>query len=98
MPKEGKHDRHYIEIGIFEGLGEKGFICPKGIEIAIILDRWVVEHERDIAVDAIEDGIEGDAPLHHPRDDEDRICVTSVAAAEKHVMKVEKDIYDRDLY
>ncbi|PSP77318.1 hypothetical protein BRC81_10080 [Halobacteriales archaeon QS_1_68_20] len=78
---------------LFEHLAYKGFVCPNGIEIAVVLAYWVTGHERDLTAAIIERSVDDNAPLQHPGGDDDRICVTSVEAVDEHVREVEKDLY-----
>lgn len=70
----------------------KGFVCPRAIEIETVLDGWVIEPGRDLTAEIIADLVDDEAPLRHPDDDEERICVTSVKAVDEYVREAEKDL------
>lgn len=93
MPVRGPNDEIHVEIGIFYNLASRGFVCPDGIKIEIVLDSWITDYEQGLAKEIIRGRITDDAPLRHPCGDEEQICVTSVEAVDDHVRAVEKDLY-----
>lgn len=93
MPVRGPNDEIHIEMDLFYTLGSTGFICPEGIKIDVVLDHWVTDYERNLMKNIIQERLNDDAPLRHPKGNEDQICITSVKAADQHVREVEKDLY-----
>lgn len=92
MAKRTPRDETLIEIDLLEHLAFKGFVCPDGIAVKAVLDGWVIEPERDLTAELIDDLTDDESPLRHPDDDEDRICVTGVDAVDAYVREAEKDL------
>lgn len=93
MPKRIPRDWTIVEMDLLERLAFKGFVCPEGIEISIVLDAWVIEPERDLTKEIIVDLLDGETPLRHPNGNEEQICVTSIETVDEHVRNVERDLY-----
>lgn len=93
MPRRGPNDESHLEMDLFEHLAFEGFVCPDGIEIAVVLDRWVVEYERELMERIIEWKLDDEAPLRRPAGNDEKICITGVEEVDEHVREVEKDLW-----
>ena len=62
MPNRIPRDEIIIEMDLLEVLAFKGFVCPEGVGIELVLDNWVIEPERDLTKEIIEECVEGE---HH---------------------------------